>query len=289
MSMAEGYPYNRDRHDREDRDRHERDRYGRDDRGPLDRAGDEVRSWFGNDEAARRRQMDEQERERWQRGSRWGAERSYGSDREYGDRPYGWRGESREYGGEVADRDYGAWRTPPAASGYTGMSYAPYDRPTPDSTGYTEYGRQSYGGPYGRERYGAREWSSTEGWRVPGPHTGRGPRGYQRSDERIREEVNDRLTAHGLIDATDVECRVQSGEVTLTGFVDSRAAKRAAEDIAEDVAGVREVHNQLRIRTHAGEEGVGRTNVLGITEAQTQTPQRQPASPADQGRPRTRS
>ena len=94
-----------------------------------------------------------------------------------------------------------------------------------------------------------REWSSTEGWRVPGPHAGRGPKGYQRSDERIRDEINERLTAHGLIDATDVECRVQDGAVMLTGFVDSRAAKRAAEDLAETVYGVRDVYNQLRIRS----------------------------------------
>jgi len=34
-------------------------------------------------------------------------------------------------------------------------------------------------------------------WESPGPHSGRGPQGYRRSDERIHEEVCDRLTAHG--------------------------------------------------------------------------------------------
>jgi hypothetical protein len=149
---------------------------------------------------------------------------------------------------------------------------------------------QSYGGPYGRERYGAREWSSTEGWRVPGPHVGRGPRGYQRPDDRIREELNDRLTAHGLIDATDIECRVVNGEVTLTGYVDSRAAKRAAEDVADDLYGVREVHNQLRVRSNAVDEtGVGRTSVLGLTETQTQTTHPPAGTTAEPGRPRTRA
>ena len=124
---------------------------------------------------------------------------------------------------------------------------------------------------------------------MPGPHTGRGPRGYQRSDDRIREEINDRLTAHGLIDATDVECRVVNGEVTLTGYVDSRAAKRAAEDIADDLYGVREVHNHLRIRPHDGEGGVGRTSVLGLTDPQPQTTNSPAPSAADPGRPRTRS
>jgi hypothetical protein len=78
------------------------------------------------------------------------------------------------------------------------------------------------------------------------------------------------LTAHGLVDATDVDVRIQNGEVTLTGFVDSRAAKRAAEDCADDVPGVREVYNNLRIRTHADDTGVGRTSVLGLTEHETQ-------------------
>jgi hypothetical protein len=124
---------------------------------------------------------------------------------------------------------------------------------------------------------------------VPGPHSGRGPRGYQRADERIRDEVNERLTAHGLIDATEVECRVVNGEVTLTGFVDSRAAKRAAADLAEDIYGVREVHNELRVRSHAGDGGVGRTSVLGLTESQMQTTHPSAAPAAERGRPRTRS
>lgn len=285
-----------------DRYRYNRDPYGRDDRGTLDRAGDEVRSWFGDDEASRRRRMDEQERERWEReghprsadepgdrwrgGGGWANERSYSSGRDYGDRGYGLRGENREYGG-MPDRDYG-WRSEPAASSYTGMSYGPYERPRPQYDADMDYGRQGYGGPYGRERSGAREWSSTEGWRVPGPYAGRGPRGYQRTDDRIRDDINERLTAHGLIDASDVESRVVNGEVTLTGFVDSRAAKRAAEDLAEDVYGVREVHNQLRVRSHAGDEGVGRTSVLGLTETQSQNTRTSAAPAADQGRSRTR-
>ena len=131
--------------------------------------------------------------------------------------------------------------------------------------------RDSSERPYGDADYGwtgparPREWSSTEGWRVPGPHAGRGPKGYQRTDERIRDEINERLTAHGLIDATDVECRVMNGEVMLTGFVDSRTAKRAAEELAEHVYGVRDVHNELRVRPATHDEGVGRTGVLGLT------------------------
>jgi len=121
----------------------------------------------------------------------------------------------------------------------------------------------------------------------PGPYVGRGPRGYQRSDERIREELHDRLTAHGHVDATDIECQVANGEVTLTGYVSSRRAKHLAEDVAGDIAGVRDVHNQLRIRTNAGEEGVGRTSVLGLTEAETQnTSSARPGPPPARARSR---
>ncbi len=306
--MADRYPYSRDRFDREDR--YGRDRYGRDDRGTMDRAGDEVRSWFGDDEAARRRQMDERERDRmasppdarddrWRGGPAWGGERSYSSDRPYGDRQYGSHDE-REYGWPgMTERDYTGqtWRSATTSPRYERSM--DYGRSTSDDPAFS-YPRSGYAGgrydtysrrpdqSYQGERYAGREWSSTEGWRVPGPHAGRGPRGYQRSDERIRDDIYERLTAHGLIDATDVECRVANGEVTLTGFVDSRAAKRAAEDVAEEMYGVREVHNQLRVRSHARDEGVGRTSVLGLTEAQAQTNHPQPTG-QEPGRPRTRT
>jgi hypothetical protein len=80
-----------------------------------------------------------------------------------------------------------------------------------------------------------------------GRFAGRGPKGWQRSDDRIREDVNEQLTRHPEIDATNVEVQVQLGEVTLSGTVDDRRAKRLAEDIAENVSGVKQVHNQLRI------------------------------------------
>lgn len=79
-------------------------------------------------------------------------------------------------------------------------------------------------------------------------YAGRGPRGWHRSDEHILEEVNQRLTDHPEVDATDIEAEVKDGEVTLTGLVETRHMKRLAEDVAEEVSGVRDVHNQLRIQ-----------------------------------------
>ncbi len=85
-----------------------------------------------------------------------------------------------------------------------------------------------------------------------GPHRGRGPKGYTRSGERIREDVSDRLMEDSHLDASDIEVSVTGTEVTLDGTVDSRAAKRRAEDHAEDVTGVTHVQNNLRVRPAPG-------------------------------------
>ena len=82
---------------------------------------------------------------------------------------------------------------------------------------------------------------------VPGLHRGRGPSGYSRSDERITDDVNDRLTDDPFLDATHIEVSVESGEVTLSGGVSSRADKRRAEDLADNVSGVKHVQNNLRV------------------------------------------
>lgn len=80
-------------------------------------------------------------------------------------------------------------------------------------------------------------------------YRGHGPKGYTRSDERIREDVCDRLTDDAFLDASDIELTVSEGEVTLAGTVSDRQAKRRAEDCADDVLGVRHVQNNLRVGT----------------------------------------
>ena len=76
---------------------------------------------------------------------------------------------------------------------------------------------------------------------------GRGPRGYQRSDARIYEDLCERLTDHQEVDPSEVEVSVSNGEVTLTGTVESRYAKHLIQDIADSVSGVREVHSRLHV------------------------------------------
>ncbi|WP_204985738.1 BON domain-containing protein [Microvirga pakistanensis] len=86
---------------------------------------------------------------------------------------------------------------------------------------------------------------------LSGPHRGRGPKGYTRSDERIHEDVCERLTEDRFIDASNVEVTVKDGEVTLSGTVASRGLKRRAEDLAELASGVRHVQNNLRVESSA--------------------------------------
>lgn len=77
---------------------------------------------------------------------------------------------------------------------------------------------------------------------------GRSTKGYRRSDERIKEDVNDRLSDDYYLDASDVEVAVENAEVTLTGTVKRRSEKRRAEDLAEAVSGVTNVENRLRVK-----------------------------------------
>ena len=203
-------------------------------------------------------------------GGRYAGERAgytdysepYGRGREWWG-PEGWgREQPGGYGGEPY---YGRsdWESGYYGGRYAGPAYGRYGAPgEPYSSGYGAGAYGGYGGVYGGST-GAR---ATEGRRST--YAGRGPKGWRRSDERIREDVSEALARHPDIDASDLEVRVENGEVTLSGVVEDRREKRLAEDIAEDVFGVEDVHNELKIRhgflagltgEKADEREVGRT------------------------------
>lgn len=131
-----------------------------------------------------------------------------------------------------------------------------YGRPGREDMNEEFGGRRYWGENRGRDRGWDR--GLDRGWNqgMQGQYTGRGPRNYKRPDNRIEEDINEQLTRHAMIDATDVEVSVQNGEVTLRGHVDSRYAKRLTEDIAESTFGVKEVNNQIKIQHY--EEPSGR-------------------------------
>ena len=78
-------------------------------------------------------------------------------------------------------------------------------------------------------------------------HRGKGPKNYTRSSERIKEDVNDQLGDHWMLDASNIEVEVSGTEVTLSGTVNSKENKRRAEDIADSVSGVTKVQNNIRV------------------------------------------
>src|SRR5204863_452373 len=80
-----------------------------------------------------------------------------------------------------------------------------------------------------------------------GQRKNRGPKGYTRSDERIREDLSDRLMDDDYIDSSEVEIVVSQGVVTLTGTVEERRMKHAIEDIADSIRGVSDVVNNIRV------------------------------------------
>jgi len=99
---------------------------------------------------------------------------------------------------------------------------------------------------------GSREGRSGNRWGAPQSSRfgqyGKGPKGYVRSDERIREDVSDRLGDDDELDASDITVSVVSGEVRLEGTVLDRYCKHRAEDLVAAVSGVRDVTNNLRAR-----------------------------------------
>ena len=137
------------------------------------------------------------------------------------------------------------------------------------------------GGDRGRTAYGDREGSErglidratdeVSAWRGDREaerrreqdYRGRGPKGYKRSDQRIHEDVNDRLADDPYLDASDVEVAVSAAEVTLSGSVDSRRARRRAEDLAEQVSGVSYVQNNIRVRSDGGGATFGADSMAG--------------------------
>lgn len=85
-----------------------------------------------------------------------------------------------------------------------------------------------------------------------GEHRGKGPKNYQRSEERIREDVCDRLSEDDRVDASNIDIQIQNNEVILSGTVTTKEEKRRAEDLVERVSGVRHVENRLRVNREEG-------------------------------------
>lgn len=212
-------------------------------------------------------------------------EGSYRRDDRQGDPDYsmGWdrnersgrdeRGYGRREGHERSAHNHGHGPARYETSGrsfdsFTGNDIGGRDFVAPTSG--TAYGWRSYGAP-GSQGYSAgsargdsrdddrgffdRAADEVASWfgddeaarRREMDHSGRGPKSYTRSDERILEDVCDNLTEDWSVDARNIQVTVQDREVTLDGTVTSRQQKRRAEDCAEEISGVTHVQNNLRV------------------------------------------
>lgn len=193
-------------------------------RGPRDEAGNEPRFVrpFGDEDFS-------SEEEYWREpanlpdwgGREWGRERS------------GSFSEQRR-----GRRESGVCQS--CGSPLHGPGYGEHER-SPDSGG--SQGHRPHGGGFERR----------------GKYSGKGPKGYRRSDERITEDVNQALMDHPDIDASEIEVSAKNGEVTLRGSVADRWAKRQAEECIEHVAGVQDIRNELRTQ----QQGYGASSSAG--------------------------
>jgi hypothetical protein len=222
-------------------------------------------------------------------GGGWRNEGTWEQDRDFGD-DGGWGGGAGFRGGyggggftpQPRSGGYarwqggeGSWRgsgAPGYPGGFAGESWGEQGR----GGGYGQGMRPGWsggqsegeGGRWGGQ--GQREWGEPgrgmtggaagygDPWTIPGPFTGRGPEGYQRSEDSIRDDVCERLTRHGHLDASGIRVRIDNNnEVVLEGTVPDRHTKRLAEDVAESVFGVRDVQNRLRVSERDENRGTG--------------------------------
>ncbi len=136
------------------------------------------------------------------------------------------------------------WQGRPAYSGYDARGRL-------QESGYAEHGRHA---PAPDAQQGTRPQgpahpeADRNRARAAADHRGRGPRSYVRSDDRIAEQVHERLTDDPMLDARGIEIAVQGGVVHLRGQVEARWQKYRAETLAADCLGVRDVRNELTVQ-----------------------------------------
>ena len=159
----------------------------------------------------------------------------------YGGQSYQGQGYSEGYGGGASGqggggRSFGGWDRGSDQQGHRQQSYG-------QQQGYSQQGAG-----YGQaSAFGSGDNSALQRM-SDGDQRGRGPKNYSRADDRIRDDINDRLTDDPWLDASEIEVTVATAEVTLAGTVDTRDDKRRAEDIADQVSGVKNVLNNLRVQ-----------------------------------------
>lgn len=159
----------------------------------------------------------------------------------YGDRSWQASGHQRQDSGPSYDESRssdGNRRYPGLAGSYTGE--------TAHQRGETQ---DREWGAFGGAGWGMTGGSGAGGWQGASVrhHRGRGPKGYERSDERIKEDICERLTDDPYIDASEITIDCRDGVVTLEGHIERRSLKHRVEDMADAVSGVKDIQNRLSV------------------------------------------
>lgn len=227
-------------------------------------------------------------------GAQYTRDSGFNRGRYQGDRDEGFQGYNRSSYGNDYSHDYLNYGSERGANDRARDEYRRSDV-NRNYQGGSNYGGGNYGTDYIRSRRGGDEndrgwWDRTSdevsSWfgdedaerrrqwdkAQSGQHRGKGPKGYKRSDDRIKEDINDRLSDDVFVDASEIEVTVIQGEVTLTGTVAERNEKRRAEDIAEQVSGVKNVENRIRLTQNesSGDRGNSFSQEnSGVTSATT--------------------
>lgn len=145
-------------------------------------------------------------------------------------------GYGRGYG-----RDFGAGGLNQGFDGSWGQGYGGSVGPSDYREGF---GGEAYGGDSAADE---RAWMDERADARSGPHAGRGPRGWSRTDARVREAVSEALMEDPLLDAREIEVQVDGGVVTLSGEVPGGSDVHRAEQLARRCGGVGEVRNDLQV------------------------------------------
>jgi hypothetical protein len=196
-----------------------RNREGSDDHSRRGRS----ESWEGNDA----RRWEQRSRASIPPEQRELAERATPGDYYYPDWPYHRSGRGRDMQRSREDEQDSHYR------GYYSRSATPFSYP------------------------GGSGYLYSESVTLHGPYTGRGPKGYKRSDQQIVEEACQRLERDGEIDASEIEVTAEEGVIRLRGSVRDRQTKRRAEECIESIYGARDVMNELRVSQESGQQTQG--------------------------------
>jgi BON domain-containing protein len=214
-----------------------------------------------------------------------GQQQGYGRSSEYEQGGYGRsRYGQREQGG------YGEFR-----EGRSGSSQWRPEESSRQRQGYgRQYESQSFDQPYPpgfRNEFGSSPGSGygsgRQGYSEYGTHRGKGPKGYTRSDDRLKEIICEKLTDDPTIDASEINVEVTNQIVKLTGTVDDRFTKYDVEELIERCGGVEDIDNQLRVRSGSSQRsqlgsqggssmesygsGAGQTSGSGMTQTTAQS------------------